>query len=108
MFRMLKNQGEVCCWKRDDLRESEGGGYHVKGEGGRGRVEGGEGGGKGEGEGLERRGLRGRGMFSATCVVSGNACQIVSASIKFSRRVGPYNVREREGKGVLCTFKKLL
>ena len=52
MFRMLKNQGEVCGWKRDDLRESEGGGYHVKGEGGRGRVEGGEGGGKGEGEGL--------------------------------------------------------
>ena len=39
-------------WKRDDLRESEGGGYHVKGKGGRGRVEGGEGGGKGEGEGL--------------------------------------------------------
>ena len=52
MFRMLKNQGEVCGWKRDDLRESEGGGYHVKGKGGGGRVEGGEGGGKGEGEGL--------------------------------------------------------
>ena len=34
MFRMLENQREVCCWKRDDLRESEGGGYHVKGEGG--------------------------------------------------------------------------
>ena len=47
MFRMLENQREVCCWKRDGLRESEGGGYHVKGEGGRGRVEGGEGGGGG-------------------------------------------------------------
>ena len=42
----------MCGWKRDDLRESEGGGYHVKGKGGGGRVEGGEGGGKGEGEGL--------------------------------------------------------
>ena len=47
-------------------------------------------------------------MFSVTGVVSGNACQIVSAAIKFSRCVGPYNVREREGKGVLCTFKQLL
>ena len=21
---------KLCCWKRDDLRESEGGGYHVR------------------------------------------------------------------------------
>ena len=52
VFRMLENQREVCCWKRDDLGESEGGGYHVEGEGGRGGVEGGERGGEGEREGL--------------------------------------------------------
>ena len=44
-FACWKTKGR--CWKRDDLGESEGGGYHVKGEGGRGSVEGGEGGGEG-------------------------------------------------------------
>ena len=56
MFRMLKNQGEVCGWKRDDLRESEGGGYHVKGKGGRGESIGW----RGRGEGRRRRALEKR------------------------------------------------
>ena len=82
MFSMLEYQREVCGWKRDDLWESEGGGYQVEGEGGRGGVEGGERWGEGEREGFNSLGVydhmtRGREKARVCCAPSSSCCKSV-------------------------------